>query len=636
LPSIKNTTNSPDSNFPISYLLDFPIEYFYLISVFNLIGPIMKSIKIRSAISIVALVLFCTPQLRSQTNLQPDSLDINLIQLHNYADFTDVTTILPSVFSLSTGIIGSFTPFTIDGFNSHQSSLFFKGLLITDPWSGQSDLGLIPVEDLQAVHLNSLSNSFGLSGLNSLFITQKPLSGSHPLTKIVYRSGGNKFNDLDITFGKKITSAISLVSSVQLMNNLESNSPGFLKKQVIRSTLIYKPSVKWHFEYSIMQNRSKVDLPWQISLPGDTISLKNPRLERLRYDQILRTHNKFVGLETELNFTTSYEKFQFHNADFRRRIIPVRSFRLFIEQKIPEKIKALSWGGQFNFRDLITLSNTKKADRYHSIFLKYQRKLNTNISDLTQLGSHISGDNKIYFTFRQDVFFHLNKLFSFSIGLNRSIREPSLGERFSMPFSFTPSLYDSLTNFTSSPSLMPEKNLNIYSSFKLQSGSGFLKLKPFYLRTSSPILPFNKGVTTEITNGTFYEKIGVTLSLSTGVIKHFSLISYFNTQKIINKNAQPLYFSPKFSAYSALSWQNIFFEDDLHINITLGLRLYKFTHLTDNTADLFNLKIDALVIRNARISLEMDNIFDNKYYIFNNMALRGRTIRFGLNWTFLD
>lgn len=607
----------------------------------------------KNGLIVLLMLLYAAPgsRLAAQGTIPADTLALDGFWSVNARLPGELLDSFPGIFPYRTDLPGYWSLFSGNGLAPVHTVVLFDGMRLTDPWTGQSDLNLVPFAALSRITAYRNDNPQGIdAGGGLLACTSQPPYGEKPRTRIFYRSGADKFNELDISFDQQLSSSLSMATGVQLQNNTVSDSLSYLKKQAIRASLFYHPSDALALSYTILQNRTKINLPFSIPLPGDSLYQTLPRRQRIRYDHLLKTRISLPGAALDLFLQHSADEFSFYQrTGGDRRTVPVTSTRITVKQSFTGKLSPLSLGGELACYSAEQLAGGVVKSDNQRLSLQAKLPLGSRFSALTRTALQVSGNGKLYGTAFANLTLQICRGFSAGLYAGSIIQEPTLGQRFGFPVSFLP--FDTtgalarLNAFIPNKSLSPERSSSIRLPLAYSDGRLTLNVQPGVTRISHRILAAAYQDTLLMyANGGEDQFMTMSAGMKLGILPGLELTSSLGW----NDRNRSRQYAPAVYGRTAVSWRRIHFSGDLNLRLTLALRYSSswapYTPLfmeKTSAPDMpgmttLNATLDAVIIKNARVSIALDNILNSEQALFPQAPLRGRSLRMSLCWTFLD
>ena len=599
----------------------------------------------------------------SDIHAVPDSLflstklDIQEAQKKNYRTLGDILFPLPGLWVRDMGAIGQWTSLRIWGSHQNQPLLLLDGRPIGDPWSGVSDLNLVPVDMIDHVEVYPSTNPFGfapMGGVVNLVSAETP--SNRPYTKFVYRSGTHKLSDLDVTFGQKLTPKFEILSGVLMKKYGETIPNEKYKSQQIRSKMRYTLSPELEFAYSILSNKSDLYLPFSLPIPGDSLILTTPHRDHLRHDHTLETNLNLMGTSNRICFeyTAISHEIRENNADSTHSF-PVNSVTLSFKQNLKQRDIPLSWGLHTTWRRVKDLNEHAFSDTRTHGFLQGVFSLKNRFHNHFQLHGHMSTNKKLKALLSNQLSWTPGPSVQIWSGYSESIRDPSLGERYGLPFyPFPPvdthqlmaiNYWDDLLP---NPDLKPELGRTFETGLRWQWGKIKTHLRG-YLRSARNLI--EAMVTQEGIQFTNHAK-----ATYQGFESQFYLGPWFCLNGSITLNflnatddeGENLLERPNSWGNGTLSWEHGFFQNDLVVYLGVTGRYWTgFWKLSGNNPDLpvmeyqdsgfcLDLKIHLTIIKNATFSFAIDNVLGTELSYVSTFFMPQKITRIGFSWEMLD
>ncbi len=259
----------------------------------------------------------------------------------NYGYFGDWFNHHPTTWIGGTEFLGEWSALRMRGSDEDQVTMLIDGFPLTDPLTGSNDLNLIPAELVDRIEVYPSLNPFGINSIGGVVnIVSRRLETERPYTRVVYRYISKLFSDLDITYSQKISPRVEIISGVLIKKY------GYNKEYASQKTRIgitYRPSKSLYLRYTMLNNNSDIDLPFDIPIPGDTTMVENPNLRNLRYDHLLLSEFDFRDVKTSLRIRLMNSNYRIRGAG-KIKTIPVDAIRFLLTQKLKIKTVPLNWG----------------------------------------------------------------------------------------------------------------------------------------------------------------------------------------------------------------------------------------------------------------------------------------------------
>jgi len=608
----------------------------------------------------IFLILFCffsDVYAVSDSLLFATRLEIHAAQKKNYRTLGDILFSLPGLWVRDIGSVGQWASPRIWGSHQNQTLLLLDGRPIGDPWSGISDLNLVPVEMIDHIEVYPSLNPFGFTPIGGVVnLVSEETPSNRPYTKIVYRTGTHKLSDLDVTFGQKLTPKFEILSGVLMKKYGETLPNEKYKSQQIRSKIRYILSSDLEFGYSILSNKSDLYLPFPFPIPGDSLILTSPHRDQLRHDHTLETNLNLMGTSNQIRFeyTSISHEIRENNADSTQSF-PVNSATLSFKQNLEKRGIPLSWGLHTMRRQVKDLNGHPFSDTRTHGFLQGAFSLNNRFHNHFQIHGHVSTNGKLKFLLSNQLSWTPRPSMQIWSGYSESIRDPSLGERFGFPFYPFPPVdthqlmaINYLDNLMPNPNLKPELGRTFETGIRWQWGKIRTHLRGF-LRSTRDLI--EAMVTQEGIQ--FRNQVKATFQ---GFESQFYLGPWFGLNGSITLNflnatdgeGENLLERPNSWGNGTLAWEHGFFQNDLQVHLGVTGRYWTgFWKLSGENPDLpvmefqdagycLDFKIHLTIIQNATFSFAIDNVLGTELSYVSTFFMPQKITRIGFSWELLD
>lgn len=582
-----------------------------------------------------------------QANTNNNQIHIDLTPEFNYRHLGDLVKILPGCWFRDLGYNGNWANCRIQNAPLMQTEILLNGFELQDPITGMVDIRLVPLDMVSKLFVQSEGNAYlGSHAITPpILIQTSTIPSSQPYSKIAYRTGINKFSDLDITFGQKYTRRFEMLSGV-LLNNEGEGSDNIHHSQQIRSTINWQPWNPLKISYGLLHNVFKSDVQYPIVTSLDTLFFSDPVIKQQRVDHMLRSTLYTGQWPMQLNW-------HYTNIEYRiRDKVTIESDKIqaycnewIFEQQTPGLNPILY---QAKVENQSISADTIKMNRWTGNFsIQTRRPLISNVAADIQTGVFKGLESLLWgdavFIWEKDT------TLSFWSGMHQKFCEPLLGDE--QGFFFIPTFPengDQLTmlhnadRLVSNSSLVAEKARIMDAGIKMKSPKFHISFKGYYQKSSS-VLELAK------TDYNYqYQNHGEKTYYGLQSQACMKLPKQFRTTLIINYNHGNGNISfierPKFWGNASLKWHHRFFENDLDLHVLLQVHFWSdfYSYLDDQLESvsyqyhpaniLLNGKISARFMQHGIISLAVDNILDTSISFVNGYFIPGRSLRIGYIW----
>jgi outer membrane cobalamin receptor len=584
-------------------------------------------------------------------------IQIEEVQKRNYRHLADILFDLPGVWIRDLGTTGQWSSFRLWGSNVNQVGLLLDGCPLSDPWSGEYDLNTIPVEMIERVEVFSTLNPFGYNPIGGVVnLVTKRTPSNRPYTKIVYRDGKNDFSDLDITFSQKFTPHLDIISGALLKKYGETLPNIKYSGQKIRSKISYSFSPKWKIQYSILQDKSDLDLPYKIQLPGDTLLLDLPHRKRIRYDHVFQTDWELWKIQTKIRFDHTSISYEIRENFNPIQTYPIKTTAFFLDQHLNLKHLLLSWGTEIRHRQLKDHNSLKHSDWITQGFLNGNIDFFQKMAAVIQMHAKHSTDKKTRLSLSTQLSWQPSSPYLFWVSYSQGMRNPSLGERFGYPFyPSVPVTYDQLTMRCHShetlpnPSLKPEISQTGELGIRWESRKTITTSLRGYIRSTKNLI---QGVLTDkgrwFTNQSKTLCRGIETQFHAGPFYGFQALLVLNILKATDAGGNNLLERSNLWGNGSLSWNRHFFQRNLNVHLCVSNHYWSgFWNLVGNTVEesyllsinpvsLIDFKLTLTFLYRVKLTFAIDNLIGTETALVSNLILPKQTTRLGIAWELFD
>ena len=594
----------------------------------------------------------------AETPFPTSSMAVADARKNNYWNLGDLLALMPGVWFRDIGSVGQWATCRISGSPQDHTTLLLDGRPLTDPWSGLHDLNHVPLEMIDSIAVYPSLNPLGpFPGGGIIDLRTKRLTTNLPYTRIVYRSGDGGFSDLDITFGQKFTPKWELISGVLMKKYGENIEGRTLVANRIRSIITFRPTSKLEIRYSILHNKTDVDLPYAFPMPGDTIILSEPRRKEMRYDHSLRTRSTFWGIRSELRLDHTSTEHRFKETDSDTwKTYPAQSNTVALFQEGSVLGFPVQWGVQAHYRHVDASDSLRIHDTYADAFMSAQIRFFNNISLLLEPKVHLLPDKRLSAPMTGRIVWRLFGRIPVWGGFIQAIRIPQLSERFGFPFfPVLPTTYADLIARNRSNDMIPNESLRPERSRGFEIGLAWQMNAWFGFSTRGYIKTIDDLIQAQDTpSGLAFENMSEANMRGVETEIHFGPWHGLRSRCVINllsatdPEGSALFERPGLWGNAAVSWEHSLFSGDLVPRITASVHFWSgFWSLTGDEVEnamlvenpfgaRLNLKANIDVIKNASIFLAVDNITGFEIAFVSQHLQPRQTLRFGVTWNLYE
>lgn len=593
----------------------------------------------------LVIIHFWPGKLHADTGLS--QINIGQTPELNYRHLGDLAKTLPGIWFRDLGYNGNSANCRIQNAPLIQSAIYLNGFELKDPLTGLVDLRLVPVDMVSIVSGRSGDNVYPGSHTitNPIFLNTNTLYSNLPYSKIVYRTGQNKFSDLDITFGQKFTPRFELISGV-LLNNEGEASPDVHHSQQIRSGIKWQPWNPVKFSYIILHNVFSSDVQYPVISPIDTVLMSSPTLKQQRVDHMLRSTLYTGQWPVQLSWHYSNILHRMHDrASSLSGKLRARHSEWSLEQQAPG-LYPVSYS--IKIENQSVEAGAKKADRWAgNVSLHAKHPLFSDLLTDFQAGLFREDQSvpwgDLVFLWKKD------STLTFWSGIHQKIHEPVLGEERGLFFLPTfPEDGDQLTMLHHADRLLPNLSIDPEKARIADAGMqlNYPKLRMsiggYYQKSTDVIELIKTDYNYQYQNqgeDTYY---GLQSLVSVQPIKQFNNTLVMNYSHSTGNSA--LTENPKFWGNLMLTWRHPYFQNDLDLRIVFYVHFWsEFYSFSDYRLEsvsyryhpagyVLNGKISARFMKNAIFSLALDNILDASISFVDNYTIPGRSLRISYVW----
>ncbi len=582
-------------------------------------------------------------------------LHIDGAQRKNYRYLGDILFSMPGYWVRDMSATGQWASGRVGGQN--HTLILLDGRPLNEPWSGNTELNLIPVELIDRIEIYQTINPFGFTHRGGLVnLVSKEIPSNRPYTKFVHRIGSDKFSDLDITFGQKFTQKFEISSGVLIKKYGELLPYEKYQSQQVRSKIKYAFSPNLEFRYTILSNKSDIDLPFYFNMPGDSLILTSPHRDRMRLDHTLETNWNLWGTSNTARFEYTSISHEIRQTNvIPAQSFPVKSTAFFLKQVLRLGKIPTSWGIRTTQNTVQDTTGFKYKNTIHHGFLQAEFLLSKNFKDHFQIHGHVSTHGKPDILLCNQLSWSPQPTLQIWTGYAQSVRDPSLGERFGYPFiPSVPEAENQLlviqhwNNILPNPDLKPELGKTFDMGLRWQWKKVQAHFRSFY-STAQDLIDARiiaDGIQFGNLNKATFE--GVESLFHLGPWHGIQGSVTLNLLRARDGDGNDLLERSNLWGNGSLSWRHNFFEDDLKVNLCLASRFWsgfwKLNSLDWEQSYLqyqdpgftLDFKIFCTVIQNANIYFAMDNILGREFAFVSHFFMPQRITRFGISWALLD
>ena len=575
----------------------------------------------------------------------------------------EILTYLPGFYTKNHSYPGQFLTTTRHGIPSNNLTILLDGRPMKDPHTNLCDLNLIPAEYIDSISAENASSTLDFN--NSInFITER-YSDNRPYSKVYFHKGPSKFSDVDVSFGQQISNKIDGLFGLTLKgfsDPLEANS---YEHYIFRAKFHHRYSPRWRLIYTVLNNRIKLH---PIGPKGSNGNYATPEAhsKQIRFDHTLTVkgnvlNSYYQNLLIKIYYSSifkdyndpSYSMFSKDRYRYVGAITELRhqigSHYLLAAATIEHDWTNADDVGEKN-QSFCSLSFqddwfwNEKSGLKGKIFVNGQTELGMN------LNSGLSA------------FFQLTHYFKTSISINHAVRYPTLFELYVNDYLYGNSMLNLVKPLIHYPvkfdvhttgylrgnsDLKPEKIQQANIEFHFQPANSFNINTIFYLRHVTNYIDYgtytdSSTMLINLDNQNYY---GIDVQFYCKLYKGFNIGTNFN---FVDVEHNILYEAPSSTIYSYIEYKNVFFKDDLKLNIRFEGRYWD--NRWSNTSFPYSfypsfIELPTAWIINAtgffnfgalKMFISLENILDKEYQLVYGYPMHGRTVHYGLRWEFWE
>jgi hypothetical protein len=560
---------------------------------------------------------------------------------------SDILRTFPGMWEKQLGSRGQWSPVRFRGCDFGQSAVFWNGFEITDPWTGYPDLSLIPDAWIDSLKVYPALSPLPVRPIGAVVdMASDRGTRKRPVTRINYDKDGNGYGRTFIEFSRPFSTRLDLGFGLAFRKyGNEGFSPGS-DDETMHGQVNYRIAKEWKLAYRILRDKSNLDLPFSIYVPGDTLLQILPRFDRRQTRHFVNVSGAF--LETEFRI----DRASFAYGLERCPGVEANHTELLLSQSAVAGKLPLAWGVRIKWEDFSTPVIGRETSRTaHALLgtrIPFFRIFQTDV----QAHVHSSTNRGVDFLGSGQVSWRPVDTFSGWISLFQGIRDPSTGERTGWFFSPFPPLTpnDWLSSLSQvdpapNPSLHSERSFNFETGFEA-------RLNPLVETTirlhgrkvENLIVRSESGKFINTDGNRFW---GAESSIRLGPFRNFSADIALNYLKSQDDARQNLFDRPNFWGNGDLSWTGSFFSGDLLPTLSADIRtssefwnvlsrpdafateLLPFQYLVD-------VKLSAVIMKKAAFSFAYENCLDGRVEWVAGHPVPSRLFVFGFSWELLD
>lgn len=559
-------------------------------------------------------------------------------------DILDHALIFPALQARDFGSFGQVSPLLHHGANPAATHIRFGAFDLGDPILGTSGAVAVPIHLLQ----NESVQQYDLDARTLPQIGGKvevqPLSfhGDRPYSRVFFRTGDWAYSDLGVFFGLPVTkSATFMIAGDRQEYDGFAPNLGHTGSRIL-SAISYRPHAGFELNYSMFLFKNEVETPAPV-LPDLFPFPANARRKENRWQHALTMRagsfkqddrQFYANLNVmRLKQETLGDSLLFDNRDLR--------IGLELEQKFAAGNHIFDFGGRVTVDRLRSdqLDNHSDFRGYGAFRYAYRPEARATVSG--QIGIQKHDDFSADWVAAGHLKYTISSNNYLWLGAKRAVRYPTFAER-----------YWQSAFYLGAPQLEAEKGYTGEIGFRLKSP------RSLFLKTSLFIRRVENWIGEDFLAG--FEDLFGPQNLDTRTVSgldtkfiwtifpalEFGFIgSYLNVaEDAAAKQVQ----IPEFRVYSYFEAGDLFFDDFVFIRLRLSSRIFgerhglffaNSTNLPEQTTldpdVVFDTKF-SFEFSNAALYVSWENLFDRRYQLVPGFFMPPRTLRFGVDWEFLD
>jgi hypothetical protein len=598
----------------------------------------------KSPVPLTARILALVPILCLGQTLTPARNEIGLTRSSfsrtPYQETAGILEFLPGMWIKTLGHQGQWNPIRYRGGDFTHSTLLLNGFEFNDPWTGAPDVNFVPQAWVDSM------NPYGLSAIGAVIeIASGSELSRRPLTEIAYEKTGDGFGRTCASFSKAVSNRLTLRASAAFRKYGEGlHFPGS-DDNTVYGQAQFRLSGQWRMDYFFGRAGIESDLPFQGSVPGDTLFADQIRFRRNQTHHIMTVSS--VLLNTRMS--VRHGSYDYRIGDRREFTAPKTSIRL---DQSWNGLLPLSWGFQSDWVKLKT-DGFDSGNRWTGrAFIATYATILPNLFARIQAGVQSSGEGRANLLGSGLMNWTASDKLAAWISVHQGLRDPALGEWTGCDFSPFPAVSSEkapilIPNTLSVPnrSLLPERSVNAEVGIETRRVSWIrLRMCAFGRRVERTI---ERSLSGEFLNGTGQRFWGAESSVELGPWHHVSARAALNYLKAENARGYLLFDRPNFFGTGQVMWRGSFFKDDLAPAVSVRLRSWSefwnsvFRYEETATvlvpfASLMDVKLSATVMKKANFYWMMENVLGTRAWSVADFPLPVRLTTFGLTWELFD
>ena len=548
-------------------------------------------------------------------------------------DISDWFRLLNSVHIFDPGATGQETYFSFQGTNSRQSRLFLDYRPFYDPISGKADLTLIPMEFMESVNSDNISDPLFFSETGAITLRTTPFRGLEPYSQIYHHKAPRGFSDVDFRFGQQVSRRTNIMVGGHIKSNDGRNEAYLYEHQNLRARINLLFSRQWRMQYSVINHSVNRKFPGYYI--DDQFAAPSAKQKLTRTDHTINFFGKMLNSHTEnfrgaLYFSTQSTKLS--DADEGKT---ENDESRYIGTNFAICLKRGTYSASLISNGELIDGNTadfgKKTQAKAGAFLRQSWQPGKIFSTALAAGFRWQNDFSPQFSGSFSQIFSAGKSWKFTLRADRSVRFPFLNELYAA------------SPLRGNQSLLPETVDEIAVQGNFSTGQSVRLFTTGFFKNIENEIRYQFSDTTSFiaTNFAPYHFYGANFAAEFYFLRRLKLQSTAMLLQDCRTGNLPL-----FSAKTALEYWNQFFKGDLRVLFRiegeyLGERDGEVFH--PYQAKKMTKKLDPAMIMNFFANLKfgklqfyflLENILDEKYDVVYGYPMNPRSFHYGIRWEF--
>jgi outer membrane cobalamin receptor/uncharacterized membrane protein len=534
---------------------------------------------------------------------------------------------LPGIHHLDRRYPGQTSTIMLNGLEQRDIHIRIDGRPMTNPFTDEIDLNMIPVESMSSVRITPD---------HAIDLTMERYHFKRPHTSVYFHKGPSKFSDTDVGFGQQFTTKTDAMLGFTLKGfsgPLESES---LVQHNARAKIHYRYSPRWRLYYIWLYNRIKLHEFGSKDEAG-VYATPDAHSTRVRHDHTLTVkgsvwNSHYQNFISRLYVTSLFDKYKDKTAGIKD---DDRSYYTGISSELNKALGSNHLKFTSDLRVIWMNDKSRNRDRIarYRLGVSDNVKVTDNLSLNADIGLDGQSASGMKMTGSASLSHHFADFLRLSAGAIQSVRHPSL---FEMNGDY---------GFIGNPDLEATTIRAMHAGFDLQPHRSIHVTSTLFFQRMTDAIDYrsNSDSTASFinTNRPAFSGVNAKLVISPGLnIRISGDISYLSEDDIQ---------APQMTAGGYLQYENSFFKEDLNIDLRFNIRQwgertsheypsYGFIPYSRELPDAWIISANAYIKIMGAIKtyIGIENILDEKYQIVYGYPMIGRTIHYGLRWEFHD